>query len=264
LRVNKAFTRITGYSAEEAMGQKPAFLRSGLHDEDFYKNIWADVATNGFWQGEILDKRKNGEIFPIWQIISSVIGADGAITHYVVALMDFTVPKQAEKVLIDDLHRLENLVTTTKIELEKTKAETEQVGNALNVILKHGDRDKAVTQIAFSDEIEATIMPLIKKMKTTSAGRLQTIRLIKILETSLQQLVNSYGHAVNLSAAYKKLTPIERQVASMIRQGNPSKVIAATLNVTTAIINVHRKHIRKKLGIGRAANLYSHLQSLIE
>jgi PAS domain S-box-containing protein len=264
LRVNKAFTRITGYSAEEVMGQKPDFLRSGLHDEDFYKTLWADVATNGFWQGEIWDKRKNGEIFTAWQTISSVIGADGAITHYVGALTDITVHKQAEKVLIDDRHRLENLVTTTKVELEKTKAETEQVSNALNVILKHGDRDKTVTQIAFSDEIEATILPLIKKMKTASAGRLQTIRLTNILETNLQQLVKSYGHAVNLTAAYKKLTPMERQVAAMIRQGIPSKVIAATLNVTTATINVHRKHIRKKLGIGSASNLYSHLQSLIE
>ena len=101
-------------------------------------------------------------------------------------------------------------------------------------------------------------------MKTANAGRLQTIRLTNILETNLQQLVKSYGHAPNLSTAYKKLTAMERQVASMINQGIPSKVIAAALNVSTATISVHRKHIRKKLGLDSATNLYSHLQSLIE
>ena len=121
--------------------------------------------------------------------------------------------KQAEKVLLDDHQRLENKVTTSKEELEKIKVEAEQVNTALNVLLKLRETDKAVTQIAFADEIEATVLPLIKKMRTTSAGRLQTIRLTNILETNLQQLVKSYGHAANLAAAYKKLTPMERQVA---------------------------------------------------
>jgi DNA-binding CsgD family transcriptional regulator len=189
---------------------------------------------------------------------------DGTITHYVGALTDFTVHKQAEKVLLDDLQRLENQVTTIKEELENTRVETEQINTALNVLLKHREKDNALTQIAFADEIEATVIPLIKKMKTASAGRLQTIRLTNILEANLQQLVKSYGHAANLSEAYKKLTVMERQVAAMIRQGNPSKVIAAALNVSIATINVHRKHIRKKLGLDNATNLYSHLQSLIE
>jgi PAS domain S-box-containing protein len=264
LRVNKAFTRITGYNAEEVMGQKPDFLRSGLHDENFYKTLWTDVDAHGFWQGEIWDKHKNGEIFPVWQTISSVIGTDGAITHYIGAITDFTVHKQAENVLLDDVQHLENQVTTIKEELENTRVETEQINTALNVLLKHRETDKTVTQIAFADEIETTLLPLIKKMKTANAGRLQTIRLTNILETNLQQLVKSYGHAVNLASAYKKLTAMERQVASMIRQGISSKVIAAALNVSTATISVHRKHIRKKLEIDSATNLYSHLQSLIE
>ena len=229
LRVNKAFTRITGYNAEEVIGQKPGFLRSGLHGKGFYKALWADVASNGFWQGEIWDRRKNGEIFMVWQTISSVIGADGAITHYVGALTDIMEYKKSEKVLLEDRQRLENEATTAKEELEKIRAEANQLNIALNVLLKRMDVDKTSAQIAFSDEIEATVTPLLKKMRTASAGRFQTIRLTNILETNLQHMVKSFGHAVNLTSAYKRLTPMERQVAAMIRQGFPSKVIAASL-----------------------------------
>ncbi|MDD5580491.1 MAG: PAS domain S-box protein [Methylobacter sp.] len=79
----------------------PAFLRSGLHDESFYQALWGIVANEGFWQGEILDKRKNGELFPVWQTITAVKDKEGAITHFVGALIDITLQKHAEKVLLE-------------------------------------------------------------------------------------------------------------------------------------------------------------------
>ena len=268
LLVNQAFSRITGYSAEDVIGKTPAFLQSGLHDEAFYKALWASLVHNGYWQGEVWNKRKNGELFPVLQSITAITDINGCITHYVSSLMDITVQKQAEKELRDAYERLDNQVVTSQEDLEKIKDETEKVNTALNVLLKHRETDKTVIQTAFSDEVEATVLPLLKKLKTVSAGRLQTIRLAKILETNLQQLVTSYGHATNLAAAYKKLTPTEKQVASMIRQGIPSKVIAAALNVSHGTISVHRKHIRKKLGLENNDvsfnNLHSYLNSLSE
>ena len=265
VRVNKAFTRITGYSAEEAVGKTPAILRSGLHDKAFYDAVLDTVASEGFWEGEIWNKRKNGEFFPVLQTISAVTNEQGQITHYVGAMMDITAQKQAEKVLLDARQRLEYQVASTQEEMEKIKTETLEINAALTVLIKHREADRVDAQLALSQEVEATVLPLLKKLKTVSSGRVQSTKLIGIVEASLQQLVKSYGRAANLAAAYQKLTPIETQVASMIRQGLPTKSIATTLSISSGTVSIHRKHIRKKLGLdGKEINLQSHLQSLAE
>ena len=265
LRLNKAFSHITGYSAEEVIGVTPSFLCSGLHGEDFYQTMWVSVAREGYWHGEIWDKRKNGEIFPLWLTLTAVTDAEGEITHYVGSFTDITVQKQAEKVLLEARQRLENQVATTKEELEKRKEETTEINAALKVLLKHRETDKSDAQSALLCEVEETIMPFLKKLKGASTGRRQTTRLISILETNLQHLVESYGSATTLSAALHQLTPVEIQVASLLRQGLSTKVIAMTLNISPGTVGIHRKHIRKKLGLdGKAANLYSYLKSLTE
>jgi DNA-binding NarL/FixJ family response regulator len=105
----------------------------------------------------------------------------------------------------------------------------------------------------------------LKRLKGASTGRAQTSSLINILETNLRELVKSYGRAASLGAAYQQLTPIEAQVASMVRQGLATKAIAKTLNVSSGTVDIHRKHIRKKLGLdSKAINLHSHLVSLTE
>jgi len=96
LRVNHAFTEITGYSAEDVVGKTPAILKSGRHDQEFYAAMWSQLATTGGWYGEIWDRRKNGDIFPKWQTISAVRGLEGQITHYVAAFSDISEGKAAE------------------------------------------------------------------------------------------------------------------------------------------------------------------------
>lgn len=83
LRVNKGFTQTTGYTSEEIVGQTPAILKSGLHDESFYTDMWKQIHEKGTWQGEVLDKRKNGEIFPKHLTITAVRNAQNEVTHYV-------------------------------------------------------------------------------------------------------------------------------------------------------------------------------------
>ncbi|MBS1228407.1 MAG: hypothetical protein H6R17_1684 [Proteobacteria bacterium] len=97
LRVNKAFTESTGYTAEEAMGQKPNLLKSGRHDKEFYRQMWETLNRTGGWQGEIWDRRKNGEIFPKWLTISAVKDKEGAVSHYVGAHFDITERKRKER-----------------------------------------------------------------------------------------------------------------------------------------------------------------------
>jgi diguanylate cyclase (GGDEF)-like protein/PAS domain S-box-containing protein len=102
LRVNRAFTENTGYLAEEVVGQTPRLLKSGRHDAAFYEAMWESIQRSGIWQGEVWDRRKNGEIYPKWLTISAVRGHDGVVTHYVGTHIDITQRKAAE----DQLHKL--------------------------------------------------------------------------------------------------------------------------------------------------------------
>jgi len=71
-QVNKAFTQITGYSAQDALGQKMTLLSSGRHDKAFFHLMWTSIIESGSWSGEIWNRRKNGEVFPEWLSISTV------------------------------------------------------------------------------------------------------------------------------------------------------------------------------------------------
>lgn len=95
--VNPAFTQITGYAAEDVLGKTPAVLSSGRHDADFYRDMYAALEANGYWQGEICNRRKNGEIYVEWLNINAVRDADGRVTNYVAVFSDFTSRKAAEE-----------------------------------------------------------------------------------------------------------------------------------------------------------------------
>ena len=97
LRVNKAFSDITGFSTSDVIGQKPDLLRSGAHDASFYEEMSTRLETNGSWQGEIWDKRKNGEIFPALLTVTVVKDAQGEISHYVGTFTDISSRKSAEE-----------------------------------------------------------------------------------------------------------------------------------------------------------------------
>ncbi|MDD2701086.1 MAG: diguanylate cyclase [Sideroxydans sp.] len=90
IQVNRAFTQITGYSAEEVIGQNPRILKSGEQGADFYKEMWATLLATGSWQGEIMDRRKSGEIYPKWLSIAVVKNEQGAVTNYIALFTDIT------------------------------------------------------------------------------------------------------------------------------------------------------------------------------
>jgi diguanylate cyclase (GGDEF)-like protein/PAS domain S-box-containing protein len=96
LRVNHAFTRITGFEPQEVVGHPVSVLRSGHHDDAFYQAMWAQVDRTDSWQGEITNRHKDGKAYAKWLTITVVRDPQGAISHYVGGFFDITQRKQAE------------------------------------------------------------------------------------------------------------------------------------------------------------------------
>ena len=149
IKVNRAFTNITGYTAEEAVGQTPEhLLSSGRQNAAFYTALWESIKHTGSWQGEIWDRRKNGEEYPEWLTITVVKGINGEITHYVAMLTDITERKAAEEKIkqlafYDPLTRLPN----RRLLLERLKHSIDverRDGKHLALLMLDLDRFKAV------------------------------------------------------------------------------------------------------------------------
>ncbi|MBL7005139.1 MAG: EAL domain-containing protein [Gammaproteobacteria bacterium] len=97
--INPAFSRITGYDADESIGQKPSFLSAKKHDKEFYLNMWSAITRFDHWQGEIWNRRKSGEIYPERLTVNPIYDADGQLKQYVGIFSDISNVKQTEKQL---------------------------------------------------------------------------------------------------------------------------------------------------------------------
>ena len=97
VKVNEAFTRITGYGAQESVGKRSSIFRLDRHDEAVFHELRRTLPLEGFWQGEVWDRRKNGESFPVWLRVTAVMGADKQVNHYVAAFVDNTQNRASEE-----------------------------------------------------------------------------------------------------------------------------------------------------------------------
>ncbi|MHB8455627.1 MAG: EAL domain-containing protein [Acidiferrobacterales bacterium] len=111
IRINQAFSKLTGYSAEELIGSTPAILHSGRQDAEFYQSLWEILIRDGYWQGEVWNRRKNGEVFPQSLTITAVTDDKRQVTHYVGVCSDITLRKKAE----EEIHQLAFFDPLTKL-----------------------------------------------------------------------------------------------------------------------------------------------------
>lgn len=107
LSTNPAFERMTGYSGAEALGRNPHLLSSGLHDQTFYRDLWDSVVTQGHWRGEIVNRRKDGELYTAILTIDAVRDERGELRHYVGVTSDITERKRHEAELLAAKERAE-------------------------------------------------------------------------------------------------------------------------------------------------------------
>ena len=141
IRVNKAFSQISGYEPEEVIGKTPAMLKSGKHDQAFYQAMWQSIQQEGYWEGELQDRRKNGEIYPKHLTITSVKNANGEVINYVGVFGDISVRKAAE----EEINRLAYYDTLTQLPNRRLLVDRMQQAMA------QGERNHSYGAVLFID-----------------------------------------------------------------------------------------------------------------
>jgi len=104
LHVNPAFVAITGYSADESIGQTPYLLSSGVHNASFYEQLWESINQKGYWRGELVNKHKNGDLFSVWQRINVIEDDNRQVLYYISAFSDISIIKHTERKLWQMAH----------------------------------------------------------------------------------------------------------------------------------------------------------------
>ena len=140
VHVNPAFSRITGYSSEEILGQSPTLLKSGRHEAAFYHSLWHALENRGAWSGEVWNRRKSGEIYPQWQCIRVIQDEQGHTSHYVAVFSDITALKRSQRELDylahhDPLSNLPNrLLFTERVAHALERSSNEELRGAVLLI----------------------------------------------------------------------------------------------------------------------------------
>ncbi|AYF89191.1 EAL domain-containing protein [Pseudomonas sp. DY-1] len=137
VHVNRAFSRITGFDEAQVLGKNPRIFSSGRHAPGFYKAMWNALDNRREWSGEVWNRRKNGEIYPLWQNIRAIHDEDGQLTHYVAVFSDVSAIKRSQHELDflahhDPLTNLPNrLLFTERVEQALERAHREKQNGAV-------------------------------------------------------------------------------------------------------------------------------------
>ena len=174
LRVNQAFTQLTGYSEKEVVGKTPAMFKSGHQDKAFYQRMWATLKQEHYWQGEMWNKHKDGNIYAEQLTISAAIAPDGSITHYIGVYFDITARRQIE----EEKKKLDQVLREKNVELECAKSVAEKANLAKSDFLSsmsHELRTPLNAILGFAQLLEAATPPptdsqMVRLNQITKAG----------------------------------------------------------------------------------------------
>ena len=170
LSVNAAVTRLLGYTEAELLGKTPRVFKSGRHDRAFYEAMWASMRQTGHWQGEIWNRRKNGEVFPEYMSLSAVRDPAGEVTHYVCMFTDISEEKAQQRQLEylahnDALTGLSNRAWFGR-QLDQVVQEARASGEHIAVLLLNLDRFKDVNDSYGHTTGDAVLRHIARQVQT--------------------------------------------------------------------------------------------------
>ncbi len=173
--VNPAFSRITGYSRAEAVGQNPRILKSGRHDAAFYSSLWRELTTTGCWQGQIWNRRKDGEAYPERIAISALRDPDGRVRHYLAIFSDDTsfqgLRAELERLAFEDpLTGLPNRrLLRDRCEQALARA-TRRAEQAVALVYLDLDGFKPINDLFGHDAGDAVLREVARRLSSTVRG----------------------------------------------------------------------------------------------
>jgi diguanylate cyclase (GGDEF)-like protein/PAS domain S-box-containing protein len=167
--VNAAFTRVTGYTPEEVVGKTPRMLKSGEHKPVFYTKMWATLAKNGSWQGEITNRHKSGEPYLEWLTISAIKDEQNVITHYLAVFNDISKHKRAQETIrhmayYDALTDLPNRALF-RDELRAALVNAERQNTMIGVLFLDLDRVKVINDTLGHDMGDRLLRGVAERLK---------------------------------------------------------------------------------------------------
>ena len=245
IRVNAALCKLTGYEAVELLGRNARIFQSGIHDKDFYRQMWASILQDGVWQGEIWDRKKNGEIYPKWLTITQINGEDGSAINYVGTQTDLSSQKALERDLLRSNEELEQFAFVASHDLRQP---LRMITNYLTLIedgLKDTLSDDLVTYFGF-------VITGAKRMDMLITDLLQFSRVAKEHvqeEITLQSLFDDI---------LKTLEPQIRENEAVVAvannfptiKGNPTEIFRLFQNLISNAIKFHHPDKAPQVNIG--------------
>lgn len=233
IRVNQAFIDETGYAAEEVIGKTIGILRSGQHDAAFYQAMWRSIRDTGRWQGEIWDKRKNGEIYPKWMRITAIKDSDGVVTHYLGSHTDISATQRAYEKL---------QVAATHLTEANQQIETERSNLAQRV-------EERTSQLQLANKAkDAFLATMSHEIRTPLGGLMGMMELLGLSELDPKQrelLKTARGSADNLLRIVNDILDWSKIEAGKI------EIVPRTTSIAMLLKNVSNTyaHIASEKGI---------------
>ena len=220
ISVNPAFTTITGYEAEEAIGRPASILKSGKHESAFYSNMWSSIRHQGHWQGEIWNRRKSGESYPEWLTINSIYDAAAELSNYVGIFSDITSVKRSTT----EKERLQReLNQTHKMEAlgQLSSGIAHDFNNILGIIMgfvelslnRYGDDipEKMVSYLETVRQASERARDLVAQMLTFSRidiGVEQPLKFPPLLEENVKMLSSILPSSINVELVCEDDLPV--------------------------------------------------------
>jgi PAS domain S-box-containing protein len=272
--VNRAFASLHGFTREELQGCHV----SVFHNEEQMEAVNAvhqQILTVGQYSGELWQARKDGSVFPALVHNSVLRDQDGNKVGFIGTLRDISDLKATEAALRASHEALAHYSATleakveertrdleqSRRELEKRSESLEKGNKALRIVIEAIDEQKKHVEHKISENVSLTVMPILEQLKVQDVS--ETVRfLLQSLEFNLANLFSSFG--ISLVKDGNPLTPRETRICEMIRAGLSSKHIAKVMEISPQTVLVHRKNIRRKLGMSKSGrNLASFLKTKV-